>query len=261
MKRFLPFIFLSLFLIGCPSPKPITKEEFPHPPPVKKEIIPDMVIKLANLDISKYGKKIELSDVQKFARQLKNDSIDILTMQGITRYPELKNRADIVDELSKETGMRKSFGETINLGGRQNGNGVFTIYPIHSSENLQFDKIKSTGFEAAMQTIIDCGTQNIVVVSTQITEKATNDDRIRIIKSLEQLPQQFQSYPIVISGNLDIEKPLDRFSSIEIRKNNDSPGIWFIANGTLKILDEQIRESLFGKMTIVIFGIFSQPQP
>jgi len=261
MKRLFPYFLFALILIGCPSPKPITKEEPPPPPPVKKEIVPDIVIKFATIDISKHVKKIEMNDIQIFARQLKNDSIDILTMQGITRYPELKNRVDIVDELSKETEMRKSFGETINLGGRQNGNGVFTIYPIRSSDNLQFDKIKSTGFEAAMQTIVDCGTQNIVVVSTQITEKATMADQISIIKSLEQLPQQFQSYPIIISGNIDSDKLLDKFNAIKIRKNSDSPGIWFAANGTLKILDEQISPSVFGKMSIVIFGIFSRPQP
>ncbi|MDI6766202.1 MAG: hypothetical protein QME52_05200 [Bacteroidota bacterium] len=263
MKNLFPYyllFILSLFLLGCPPPKPIMKEK-PPTPPMKKNIVPDMVIKFATIDISKYDKKVEINEIHKFAGQLKKDSIDILTIQGIIRYPEIKTRVDIVDELAKQTEMRKAFGETINHGGRQNGNGVFSIYPIRSSDNFQFDKIKSTGFEAAIQTIIDCGAQNIVVVSTQITDKATRADRISIIKSLEQLPQQFQSYPIVISGNLDFDQPLNKFNPIQIRKNNDSPGVWFAANGTINILDEQIRESVFGKMTIVIFGIFSQPQP
>jgi endonuclease/exonuclease/phosphatase family metal-dependent hydrolase len=220
-----------------------------------------MIIKFATIDISKFGKKIELSDIQKFARQLKNDSIDILTMQGITRYPDIKTRVDIVEDLAKETEMRKSFGETINLGGRQMGNSVFSVYPIRSSENLQFEKIKSTGFEAAMQTIIDCGAQNLVVVSTHITEKASKDDLESIIASLKQLPETFQSYPIIISGNINSDKLLDKFSAVNDKLINGSTGVWFSTNGTLKIIGTQDKLSVFGKMTTVVLAIFTKPQP
>lgn len=261
MKQFLIYLFITILIFGCQPPKPIVKEEPPTPPPAIKEIIPDMIIKFATIDISKFGKRIELSDIQKFARQLKNDSIDILTMQGITRYPDIKTRVDIVEDLAKETEMRKSFGETINLGGRQSGNSVFSVYPIRSSDNLQFEKIKSTGFEAAMQTIIDCGAQNIVVVSTHITEKASKDDLESIISSLKQLPETFQSYPIIISGNLNSDKLLDKFSAVDNGLINGSTGVWFSTNGTLKIIDQQDKLSIFGKMTTAVLAIFTKPQP
>ncbi|MBA4312488.1 MAG: hypothetical protein C0417_07640 [Chlorobiaceae bacterium] len=259
MKQFLIYLFITILIFGCQPPKPIVKEE--PPPPAIKEIIPDMIIKFATIDISKFGKRIELSDIQKFARQLKSDSIDILTMHGITRYPELKTRVDIVEELAKETETRKSFGETINLGGRQSGNSVFSVYPIRSSDNLQFEKIKSTGFEAAMQTIIDCGALNIVVISTHITEKASKDDLESIISSLKQLPETFQSYPIIISGNLNSDKLLDKFSAVDDKSNNGSIPVWFSANGTLKVTSQQAKQSVFGKMTTIVLAIFTKPQP
>ncbi|MBI5020816.1 MAG: hypothetical protein HZB59_05215 [Ignavibacteriales bacterium] len=261
MKQKKLYLFFIILIIGCQPPKPIIKEKPPPPPPAVKEIAPDMIIKFATIDISKFGRKIELNDIQKFARQIKNDSIDILTVQGITRYPDIKTRADLVDELAKETEMRKSFGETINLGGRQMGNSVFSVYPIRSSENLQFDKIKSTGFEAAMQTIIDCGAQNLVVISTHITEKASLDDLESIVASLKQLPETFQSYPIIISGNINSNKLLDKFSAVGNKSGNGLTGVWFTTNGTLKMMNQSEIGSVYGKLTIVKLALFSQPHP
>ncbi|MBI5477082.1 MAG: hypothetical protein HY964_10155 [Ignavibacteriales bacterium] len=255
------FILLALTFVGCPPQKPVLKEVPLPPQPVRKEVVPDINLRIASIDISKYGKKIEKSEIQKFASQLKHDSIDILTMQGITRYPELKTRIDIVDQLAIDAEMRKAFGETITLSGRQSGNGIFTIYPIRSSENLQFDNIKSTGFEAAMQTIVDCGAQSVVVVSTQITDKATPADISKIIKSIEQLPKTFSTYPIIISGNINPEKSLSNFVVADERKKDDTPAIWYNANGTMKVLGGQIEQTVFGKMNVVLFGVFSKAQP
>lgn len=263
MKKLFPYLFLTLFLIGCPSPKPIQKEEPPSPPSVK-EIAPEITVRFASLDISKYTKRIEKDDLKKFITQLKSDSIDILTIQGITRYPGLKTRIDIVEELAATADMRKSFGETINLSGRQNGNGVFTIYPIRSSENLQFEKLKSTGFEAALQTIVDCGTREIVVVSTQISEKASKDDIISINASLGQLTHLYPNQPIIISGNIanaEASRSMLSYENITLGKGSDSPTVCFSKNESLKLLTEQIVLTNFGKMTIVNFGIYRQTQP
>lgn len=264
MKNILPYLLLALFLIGCPSPKPIQKEELPPPPPATKELVREITIRYASIDVSKYAKKIEKSDIQKFAAQLKKDSIDLITIQGITRYPELKTRIDLVDELATSAEMRKAFGETINISGRQNGNGVFAVYPIRSSDNLQFENLLSTGFEAAMQTIVDCGVRDIVVISTQISEKATQSDVKSIMTTLGQLIQTFPDHPIIISGNLattESSRSMTAYDNVPADQDSETPSVWFSKSELLKVLEEHTTSTVFGKMVVINFGIYRKPLP
>jgi len=257
MKKLFPFITVLLILYGCPSPKPIQKEEIPEPR-ITKELLPEMQIRYATIDLSQYKKKIEKNDLNKFTDQLNKDSIDILTIQGITRYPALKSRLDIVEELSNEAGMKNAFGETINLSGRQNGNGIFTIYPIKSSENLQFENLKSTGFESAIQAFVDCGVKEVVIVSTQISEKATAGDIKNIHTSLRKLFQEYSTKPIIISGNINATE--DTLINVIPNEDHKSPTVWFTKNNSLKLINEQTVQTIFGKMKIINFGIFREIQ-
>lgn len=260
MKRLLTSLTIIIALAGCQPPRQIIEETPPPPPPVSKEVSPDITLTFASIDMSQFRKKIELGDIQKFARQLKSDSIDILSMRGITRYPDLKSRADIVESLAKEADMRKSFGETINLGGRQSGNAVFSVYPIRSSENLQFTGIKSTGFEAAMQTIVDCGARTIIVVSTHITEKASHEDISRIVNSVGKLPETFEGYPIILSGNFEPGRIGERFAPVD-SGNAGKMETWYRADGSLNTLSRKTARSVFGDMHLTKFGIFARQRP
>jgi len=262
MKKYYLLLILALFLTGCPSPKPITKEV---PPPSPKEVkvpVLEIVVHFASIDLSQYTQRIEKSDIQKFASQLKKDSIDILTIQSITRYPELKSRVDLVDELAGAADMRKAFGETINISGRQNGNGIFAVYPIRSSDNLQFDKLKSTGFEAALQTIIDCGSRDILIVSTQISDKATETDISNILTTLGHLTKTYPDHPIIISGNLspnEAGNKMTAYENVTTGKIVETPTVWFSKNESVRMLEHKTVSTVFGKMVLVNFGIYRQP--
>ena len=71
---------LTLCFFGCSTQKSIQKTE-PAPPIIEaKSIAPEISIRFASIDMSKYEKRFEIQDVQAFAAQLKNDSIDILTI-------------------------------------------------------------------------------------------------------------------------------------------------------------------------------------
>jgi hypothetical protein len=134
---FLSALFLILLaLAGCSAPT-TTKIEATAP---KK---PDLTIQVASLNLAGFDKRFDRNEIGKFSRLLKKEQIDVLSVQGITRYPGLKSRVDFVNELVARTEMRYTFGEMFNNAGRQDGNGIFSLFPQRNTHNDAFDGIKS----------------------------------------------------------------------------------------------------------------------
>jgi len=264
MKRLIPCFVIALVLTGCPAPESIQKEIPPPPTTGKKPLAPDIVVKVASLNISKYSKKIERDDILKLSSQIKQDSIDILTIEGITRYPEIKTRVDIVEELASAAEMRKIFGETIMLTGRQNGNAVFSVYPIRSSEQTPYDRLHSANFEGTLQAVIDCGVRELVVVSTLVPEKASLNDLSIVSSTLGTFNNLYINRPIIISGNLpksDDLRALAMYDGTQQLRTEDAPCFWFSKNGSLKLISQRTGHTVFGTISVVRIGIFRQQQP
>ena len=254
-------MIITFLLVGCPSPKPIVREVPPQPAPAKKAPTPEINIKVGSLNLAKYSKKIETADIQKFADQLKRDTIDILLLQGITRYPEIKTRTDIVDELARASDLRKVFGETITISGRQNGNAVFSIYPIRSNENTPYKELRNSNFESALQAIIDCGVRDIVAVSTLIPEKSSVSDQSLVATALGTYNNLYYGRPIIISGNLPKSENTRMFANYDDARQirtEDTPVVWFSNDGSLKLTSQKTERTLFGTMSVVRFGVFRQ---
>jgi endonuclease/exonuclease/phosphatase family metal-dependent hydrolase len=256
----LSYLLLALLFAGCPPPKPIVKE-VPPPKPIveKKPPMPEIMLNISSLNLAKYTKKIEKNDILKFADQLKRDSIDIVLIQGITRYPELKTRVDIVDELARAADLRKVFGETITLTGRQNGNAVFSLYPIRSNENTPYNNLQNSNFEAALQVIIDCGAREIVVVSTQLPEKSPASDQSVVATTLGSYSNLYYGKPVIISGNLpksENTRALANYDEVRKLRTEDIPLFWYSGDGSLKLTAEKIEQTVLGKMSVVRFGVF-----
>ena len=76
-------LLISLFCAGCPSPREAVKEK--PPSAAKKPPAPETIIKVASLNLARYKRRIEAENVDRFASILRRDTIDILTLQGITR--------------------------------------------------------------------------------------------------------------------------------------------------------------------------------
>lgn len=255
---------LSLLIAGCPPPQQTQREEKPVPATLKKPPTPEIIIRVGSLDLSRYSKRIETSDVSSFAQKIRRDSIDIVTLQGVTRYPGVTTRADIVDELAARAEMRRAFGETIALSGRQSGNAVFSAYPIRSSENTHYDGIHSTNFESALQAIVDCGVRDVVVISTELPDRASLEDQSTITNTLGTFNNFYINHPIIISGNLPKSgglKAMASFDEARPVRNDDLPSMWFSTNGSLKLISTKIEPTVFGEMVVVQFGVFRQSQP
>lgn len=264
-------ISLALFLIclvftGCSAQKETTREEPPSPPLplVKKSTVPDITIKVASLDLSALSRKIEKSDIDELATIIAKNEIDILTIQGITRYPDLKTRTDIVEELAASAEMRKVFGENINISGRQTGNAIFSTYPIIANNNTRFDHIRSTNFESALQAVIDCGVRGVVVVSTRIPDKASSEDQSTCIATLSSFRNTYTDQPIIITGNLPTSETLQSLSGYKTTvesKNPEEPSAWFSGERGITILKQNMVLTQLSQLVIMEFGIFSKPKP
>ncbi len=264
---------LSLFLIaimasilaGCPATKEVKKEEpLPLPPVIKKSTDPDIILKVASINLAKLGKRIERNDIDETNVILKKEQIDIITLQGVSRYPDVATRIDVVNELTSRAEMRKAFGETITLSGRQTGNAVLSIYPITSNENSHYEGLRSTNFEAALQAVVDCGIRDIVVVSTGLPETLTDDDKRTIANKLSSFGILYLDTPMIITGNLsapDVLRLTSQYEALKPNANNDAPRMWFSNGGAVKLLSQKIETTALGSMTIAEFGLFRKPQP
>lgn len=254
---------LTLVIAGCQAPKLVQREEppLPLPPPKPAKVFS---INVGSIDLSSFPRKIEKSDIRKFAAQLKKDSLDILTVQGITRYPDLGTRIDIVDEMTAASEMTAAFGETITLSGRQSGNAVFSHYPIRSYESTQYPRLRSARFESALQAIIDCGERELVVISTQLPDKTTPDEQASIVSTLGGFSTYYVNRPLIIGGNLLILKTLRTLTTYNTAKNDNDkslPKIWYSNEGPLRLVNSKAVETALGKMFCVRFNISPPSQP
>jgi endonuclease/exonuclease/phosphatase family metal-dependent hydrolase len=258
---------ISILMIGCSSTKEVKKEEPPPalpPPVVKKPTDPDITFKIASIDLGKLAKRIEIKDVDALNSELKKQKIDILTFQGVSRYPQVATRVDIIDSLSSRADMRTIFGVTIELSGRQNGNAILCSYPIRSNENTHYDGLHSNNFEAALQAVIDCGARDVTIVSTGLPEAMTEDDKRTIANKMSSFGIQYLNEPMIITGNLPTPDELRtsaQYATLKPMSFDDAPRIWFSTGGALKLLSQSIASTAVGAMTVAEFGLFRKPQP
>ena len=250
---------LALIYYGCSSSTQSTKGEPPSPPlpVVTKSAVPDISVNVANLDLTSVSKKIEKNDLEQLAKILKEKKVDILAVQGITRYPNLKNRLDLLAEIPQLTEMRMAFGENINVSGRQTGNAVFSTYPIRSNDNTHYEKIRSSNFESVLQAVIDCGVKDVVVISTHLPDEASSEDMNACIATLSSFRTSYQNQPIIVNGNLpasDVFKNLSGYTSSQ----NQS---WFTGERQIILQKHTVEQSPLGPMNVTEFGIYGKPKP
>lgn len=271
-KKFhvLPLIISSAFLFfSCSQLSQIQKEE---PPPQEvvpaKPTISGLALKIGSLNLSNLSKKIEFKDVEYLKNVIEQDSIDILAIQGITRYPELNTRTDLIDELQKLTNFRKAFGENINLSGRQTGNVIFSEYPILFYDNTYYEGIKSTKFEAVLHAQIDCGVETVVIFNTLLPEKASIEEQTFCIKTISILRKMYQNYPVIVLGNLpssNILRELGNFEGATVTKGKNGSDniyrVWFNGKGLLNQQNGKIVDTRLGQLMVIEFQLVGESVP
>jgi endonuclease/exonuclease/phosphatase family metal-dependent hydrolase len=219
---------------------------------------------VACLDLSGYGKRIEKKDIDRFSAALKREQIEILAVQGITRYPNVKTRVDFVIELAAQMDMRHAFGESIDISGRQEGNAVFSMYPIRSNQKKEYD-VPSAFAETALQVSIDAGVRDVAVVSTRLPAKASSEELAKCMRTIAEL-QKSPDAPFVVTGNLpiykksrDFEKFADLQSSLpEGSAKLQTSRLWYLQGDLFKIVTARTVKTELGTLTVAEFGLYQQ---
>jgi len=229
----------------------------------EKEITrkPEIIIHIAGLNLGNFNKRIEDKYIVDLAKILKREQVEVLAVQGISRYPGLTSRVDFVKALSEKTDWRNAFGEMMNISGHQTGNAVFSSYPIISQHNQTFDHLRTTDFEAGLQATIDAGIRPLVVVSMQMPVKATREEKVRCMQ-LIALPNSGKSNStMVIMGNLSSSGAVRALSSFTEVPQSESargtiPTILYSANASFQLLASHVAETKLGNLIIAQLGIF-----
>ncbi len=254
-----------MFITSCSAPPKAAKNEsaaaVQRPPKLA------LTLKVASIDLFGLGRRIEKKDIEKFSLVLKKEQVEILAVQGITRYPNVKTRVDFVGELAALADMRHAFGETIDISGQQRGNAVFSMYPIRSNVKKEYD-VPSSFLESALHVTVDAGVRDVRIVSTRFPEKATSRDITSCVQTLGELQKAAES-PFVAAGNFPLQRGSrgqDAFTDARSAMETD-PGkamtsrLWYVSGELFKLLNARTVKTDLGTLTVVEFGLYQHAQP
>lgn len=246
------FAMAILFLYSCTTPPKAEKEAI-----AKK---PEITIQIASINLDNLNKRIERNNINELIKILKSEQIEILAVQGISRYPGLTTRVDFINELSTKTDWRNVFGEMLNISGQQTGNAIFSVYPILSHQNFSWDKVISTSFEAALQATIDAGVHHLTVVSTQLPLKATANELAQCSKLITAMNPDTTNQLTIVAGNMPTEEIIRTTNSFaEVPPHESAKGtnsrIWYLASTSLQLLTSKSMETELGTIVIAQFGL------
>jgi hypothetical protein len=249
------FVLATLYLCSCTTPPKAEKEVVP-----KK---PETTIQVASINLAHHNKRIERNNVNEFVKILKSEQIEVLAVQGITRYPGLATRVDFVNELVAKIDWRNAFGEMLSVSGKQTGNAVFSVYPILSHQNFPWDNVKSSSFDAALQATVDAGTGSLIVVSTQLPSKATLHEQAQCLKLIAAMNPDTAHRLMIVTGNLPMEEVIrttNSYAEVPLPESsrNVTSKIWFSLSTSLQLLSSRSVETELGTLVIAQFGIFRQ---
>jgi len=244
-----------LCLCSCTTPPKTEKESAP-----KKS---ETTFQMASINLANLSKRIERINIIELKKILKSEQVEILAVQGISRFPGIPARIDFVNELSAKTDWYCVFGEMLNISGRQTGNAIFSMYPILSHQNFSLDKVISTSFEAALQATVDLGVCSLTFVSTQLPPKATTNEQTQCLKLIAAMNPDTTNQHTIVSGNLPAEEIIRKknsFSEIPSFESTKSTisKIWYTTGGSLQLLTSRSVETELGTLVIAQFVLSNQ---
>jgi hypothetical protein len=257
-------ILFLVLITACSGPPQAAKETTTVASPQPKLAT---TVRVASIDFFNLKRRIEKKDVERFAEVVKSEQVEVLAVQGITRYPNVKTRIDFVEEFPARSDMHRSFGETIDMSGQQRVNAVFSMYPIQWSNKKEFD-VPSAFYESALQVSVDAGVSDVVIVSTRLPEKITSKEFGACVDVLASL-QPGNGKPFVVTGNLP---PLDKVKApaafVDIQAalspeagKTTSTRLWYTQAPLFKPIAARTVKTDLGMMTVVEFGLYQPAIP
>lgn len=246
------FAFAILYLYSCTTPPKAEKAAVPKQP--------EITIQIASLNLADLNKRIEHNNIIELANVLKNEQVEVLAVQGISRYPGVASRADFVNELSTKTDWSNVFGEMLNISGKQTGNAIFSVYPIVSHQNISWDRVISTSFDAALQATIDAGARSLTFVSTHLPSKATAIEQAQCSKLIAAMNSETGDQLSIVAGNMPTDKNIctaNSFAAVPVPESakNTVSRIWYSASESIQLLSSRSVETELGTLVIAQFGL------
>jgi hypothetical protein len=211
---------------------------------------------VGSLNIANLGRRIETNDVARLARIVREENLHVLSIAGITRYPQLRTRVDIVDEIASRIDMYSGFGESATISGRQTGNAVLSVYPIRSQRTTEYRGLQTKSFESAFQAMVDCGLRDVMVVSTHLPEHPTNAEVAACVNTLASLRLEYSNYSMIIAGNLPTSSDRVKGFAVVRSTEGDVPVFWYSNDGSLRLVSQKRVKTPLGTMLVARFGIF-----
>ena len=256
--------FAALLLNGCPAPQETVKTEqppAPTPPAEKKPAGPDLTLVVASINLGAVNRRIEKADIDDLCRTIAREKVDILAVEGMTRYPGVATRIDVYQEIAAGTGMRSIFGETNTVSGRQGGNALYSTYPISSHENTPYTGIASTNFESALLGLVDAGAREVAVVSTLVPATASAQEQRVWDAMLGSLRKSYGGKPMIVTGNLPL-LPVPNGDGVfrSVDSDGPPPRTWYTIEG-LRPLQSKVVESALGRILFTPFGVYREGRP
>lgn len=158
-------------------------------------------------------------DVDRIAKLILKENVDIVAVQEIDRGVERSERIDIITSLADLTDMTYAFGKTIDYQGGTYGNGFLTRFPILEESNTLYRETRGREPRGLLMLIVEYKGEEIVVANTHFD--SSSDDTIRAEHALELsgLLRRFESRPTILFGDLN---DLPQSKTLEILKNGFS---------------------------------------
>lgn len=265
--RLFSFLFVSCFIVlltGCSGPSQTVRESAGAATPQPKLAT---TVRVATIDFFNLKRRLEKKDIERFAEAVKKEQVEVLAVQGIARYPNVKTRIDFVEEFPARADMRRVFGETIDMSGQQRVNAVFSIYPIQWSNKKEFD-VPSAFYESALQVSIDAGVKDVIIVSTRLPEKVTSKDLATCVQLIADLQTNVDK-PFIVTGNLpplNKVKAPESFADIQSSLSADAAKtvtsrLWYAKGDMFRPVSARTVKTDLGVMTVVEFGLYQPVLP
>ncbi len=246
---------LTILLAGCAAPPeaaaPPPAPAAPAPP--KKAEAASTTFTVASINLAGLNRRIEHADIEALCRAVTREKADVLAVQSMARYPGVLTRIDPFPEIAEGTGMRSVFGEMANVSGRQTGNALYSMLPIHSHDVKPYP-ISSMGFESALVGLIDAGAREVAVVSTTIPAGAKSSDVAACGAFLGRLRDSYAPTPMIACGNLADPPVIDAKAFQSERAG--AARTWFSAEG-LRSLGARTVQTELGTLTITQFRVIA----
>jgi hypothetical protein len=148
--------------------------------------------------------------------------------------------------------------------GRQQGNAVFSVYPIRSNQKKDYD-VPSAFSEYALHVAIDAGVRDVTIVSTRLPAKAPADDLSRCVRTITDL-RVTPEMPFVVSGNLPEMKKTSTawdFTDVQSMLPDGSDKtltsrLWYVQRDLFKLIQARTVKTELGTVTVAEFGLYQQ---